>query len=372
MAKRAKKISCIMAGGGTGGHLFPALAVSRELEARVEQCSITFVLGKRGRGEKILRAKGFEVSRLNVEGMKGRGLGKALAVSVRLPSTLFDSMKIIRAKKADLVFGVGGYSAGPVCTAAKALGVPMAIHEQNAFPGITNRLLSRIADKVFISFEDSKEYLKGPEPLVVGTPIRQELLSRGDKQTKGSKSFTLLVLGGSQGARAINQAMVEAVPFLGRDGRKLNVIHQTGEHDYDRVRRDYEDMKKETASNKITIELYPFIEDMAWAYGEADLVVSRAGASTLFELAALAKPSILVPYPFAANNHQEMNTKAMARAGGALLITQKELSGPLLAETIAGLMNNQARLKQMAEAARCLARPEAASRIAEQLLELVI
>jgi len=357
-----------MAGGGTGGHLFPAIAVARELQARVEECNIVFVLGRKGRGEKILRAEGLEVSTLAVEGIKGKSMGKTMAVVVRLPLTFLESMRMIRARRAHLVFGVGGYSAGPICAAAKVLGIPMAIHEQNAFPGLTNRLLSRIADKVFISFEESRDHMGVTEALVVGTPIRQELLAQANGLGKSSKEFTLLVLGGSQGAKAINRAMVEAVKLLDREGRKLRVIHQTGEYDHERVRHDYFEAQM---ASKIRCQLFPFIQDMVWAYGEADLVVSRAGASTLFELATLGKPSILVPYPFAANNHQEMNARAMVRAGGALLIGQRELSGPLLAETIAKLMDDQTRLKEMGEAAKALARPEAASRIAEGLLQLV-
>ncbi len=386
MAAKLDRLNCVMAGGGTGGHLFPALAVASQLKERVRDCRILFVIGKRGRGEEILKGQGHQVIRLNIEGFKGRSISKALMVMAMLPKSVLDSVKILRGHGAQLVFGVGGYTAGPVCVAARLLGVKVAIHEQNTYPGLTNRLLSRISERVFISFEESRRFLRGAQVVLTGTPIRREILTHkrrvgSAEQPRASEKrpFTLLVLGGSQGARAINTAVVDALAILGKRGNlpdlarqagAIRVIHQTGELDHGRVKRNY--AARLSQEDGLEFHLIPFIEDMAWAYGEADLVVSRAGASTLFELAALGKPSILIPYPYATNNHQELNARALEGMGGAVVIPQAELSGERLARAIAQFMEEPERLEKMGQNAKGLSKADAAALISEQLLEMVV
>jgi UDP-N-acetylglucosamine--N-acetylmuramyl-(pentapeptide) pyrophosphoryl-undecaprenol N-acetylglucosamine transferase len=352
----------VIAGGGTGGHLFPGLAVARELEKRLP-AEILFVVGRRRMESEILSRYGYPVASIDVEGLKGRGWKRGLAVFFKLPKGFFQSICVLREFKPRLVLGVGGYSSGPFCLASRCLGTPTAVHEQNSFPGLTNRLLSRFVDRVFISFEESREHFTGGSLVFTGNPVREELFSKATRSVNGGRAFTILVLGGSQGARAVNEAFVEAVTVLNKQGKYPDLIHQAGEADYDRLKRDY-------AEKGIPGEVVPFIQDMATAYARADLVVSRAGATTLSELAALGKPSILIPYPHAANQHQETNALALERAGGSEIIRQKELAGKGLARAITRLMDDRTALEEMGRRAKEQGRPEAAKAIVDQLLAM--
>ena len=299
----------VIAGGGTGGHLFPGIAVARALKTRMQDAKVLFVVGRRRMETDILSRTGFEAVSVDVEGIKGRGWKKGLPVVFKLPKSIFQSTSIIRRFSPSVALGVGGYSAGPFCTAAKWMGIPTAIHEQNSYPGVTNRLLSKIVDRIFISFEESRSSFKRKEAILTGNPVRQELFLARPTRPEEDDTFTVLVVGGSQGAQAINRIFVEALHCLWESGRKMAVIHQTGTMDYERVVEDYR-------TRGLEGEISPFIADMATAYSRADMVVSRAGASTIFELAALGKPSILIPYPYATNRHQEINAGALVRKGG--------------------------------------------------------
>ena len=253
---------------------------------------------------------------IDVEGIKGRGWKKGMPVLMKLPKSILQSASIIRRFSPSFALGVGGYSAGPFCLAAKLLGIPTAIHEQNSYPGVTNRLLSKFVDRIFISFEESRPYFKKKIPILTGNPVRRELfLSQVNKPEDGDE-FTVLVVGGSQGAKAINEAFVEALMLLNSRGNMIEVIHQTGKGDHSRVVEEYR-------VRGLKGEVVPFIRDMGSAYSRADIVVGRAGATTIFELAALGKPSILIPYPHATNNHQEINAGVLVRAGGAEMISQE-------------------------------------------------
>ncbi|MBW1730345.1 MAG: undecaprenyldiphospho-muramoylpentapeptide beta-N-acetylglucosaminyltransferase [Deltaproteobacteria bacterium] len=359
-----KEIRLIVAGGGTGGHLFPAIAVVKEIERRFNQSKVLFIIGRAGRGQDILSRQGYQVARVDVEGLKGRGWKIMASVLFRLPKSVMQSIGHVRRFSPHVIFGVGGYSAGPVCLAGWLLGVPTAIHEQNALPGLTNRMLARFVDRVFISFDKTRDLLAGPEPIVTGTPIRPELLEARTRGEEKDGRFTILVMGGSQGAKAINQAFVEALSELTSRGKDPRVIHQTGELDYERTRADYE-------TRGLKGEVIPFIEDMADAYGRADLVVCRAGASTLFELAALGKPAILIPYPFAANQHQDVNAQALVETGGADMLRQSELTGQRLAMLIEGAMEDRALLEKKGQAVMKLAKVDAAKVIVDRLMELI-
>ena len=356
------QLRLMVAGGGTGGHLFPGLAVAKEVKGRHEEARILFVTGKRRMESEIIAASGFDQTSIAVEGMKGRGW-KGAWVLLKLPWSFFQSLSIMHDFKPHLVFGVGGYSSGPVCLTAKVLGIPAAVHEQNSYPGVTNRLLCRVVDRVFISFEESEAYFSGGNLYLTGNPIREEFL-RTPPRDLGDPRFTVLVVGGSQGARALNDAMVEALIILKARGRDPRVIHQTGRIDRDRIQGAYREKGLEG-------DVSAFIQDMARAYARADLVVSRAGAGAVFELAALAKPSILIPYPFAANNHQETNARVLVEAGGAKMLLQSDLSGDVLADAVMMYMDNPALLAGMGEAARKVAKPDAARAITNLMMDMI-
>ena len=353
----------IITGGGTGGHLFPGIAVAKEVEKRFENSHILFVVGRQRMETEILSRYGYSVKSISVEGIKGRGLKKGLTVMLKLPNSFFQSLSLIKKFSPDFVLGVGGYSAGPFCLAARFKGIPTAIHEQNSYPGLTNRLLCGIVDRVFISFEESKAHLKGKQMSLTGNPVREELFTGNDFKQKDQKTFTVMVVGGSQGAMAINKVFAEALEHLNAGGRNPVVIHQTGTEDYKRTVGDYK-------NKSIKGNLHPFIRDMAAAYKRADLVISRAGATTICELAALGKPSILIPYPHATNQHQEINARSLVRAGGAEMILERDLTGRDMAHTIMRYMDNRQALKDMGTQAEKIGRKDAAKVIVDQLLEM--
>jgi len=353
-----------VAGGGTGGHLFPGVAVAKEICGRFDEAEVLFVTGKRKMDSDVLRKAGFRKTSIAVEGMKGKGLLKGAWAALKLPWSFFESLRIIRGFAPHLVLGVGGYSAGPVCLAARVMGVPSAIHEQNSFPGVTNRLLCRVVNRVFISFEGSRKHFSDGSIHLTGNPIRAEFVTPETRLSRNSKPFTVAVVGGSQGARAINEAFVEALALLTKRNRTCRVIHQTGEIDYERTISLYKEKGLEG-------EVRPFIQDMAGAYREADLVVSRAGAGAVFELAAMGKPALLIPYPFAANKHQETNAQFLVEAGAAEMILQENLTGETLADRLMKFMEDRAALERMGQAAKSVSKPDAAQRIADLLLEMV-
>ncbi|MCP4681436.1 MAG: undecaprenyldiphospho-muramoylpentapeptide beta-N-acetylglucosaminyltransferase [Desulfobacterales bacterium] len=354
---------CMIAGGGTGGHLFPGIAVARELQDRFENVEILFIVGKKKIESEILSGYGYSVTSIDVEGAIGRGWKKGISVLVKLPKSLLQSASIAKEFSPDLVFGMGGYCAGPVCLAAKFMGIPTAIHEQNSYPGLTNRFLSRFVDIVFISFEESREHFKKEKLILTGNPVRNELFSDHDKRNDDQKDFTVLIIGGSQGAKAINEKFIEALEYLNREGRNPQVIHQTGEQDYGRVVKDYR-------NRKLSGDVTPFIQDMGAAYKRADLVISRAGATTISELAVLGKPSILIPYPYATNQHQDINARSLVGVGAAKMISQGELDGESIARLMMGYMDDRSSLEEMGRRARKIGSPDAAKLIVDQLKKM--
>ncbi|MFC1824654.1 undecaprenyldiphospho-muramoylpentapeptide beta-N-acetylglucosaminyltransferase [Thermodesulfobacteriota bacterium] len=357
--KKRRKIRVLIAGGGTGGHLFPGIAVAEEFRSRNAGTEVLFIVGRRKMETNILHHLGFPQTSINIEGLKGRGWRKGIMTLLRLPLSLLQAISAIRKFAPHAVLGVGGYASGPVCLAAKILRIPAGIHEQNTFPGLTNRLLCRVVDKVFIAFEKSRAHFSAGNILLTGNPIRKELLILPETVTQ-DKTFTILVVGGSQGARSINKAVVEALFTLKSRGIKPEVIHQTGENDYARVTDEYRRIN-------LKAEIVPFIHNMAQAYHKSDLAICRAGALTVSELAALGKPSILIPYPFAANRHQEMNAIMLTEVGGAEIIDQAHLDGSLLADAILRYIDDPGSLHKMGEQARSIARTNAAEIIADEL-----
>jgi len=312
----------------------------------------------------IISNAGFETRSIDVEGMLGKGFLPRIRALFKVLIGSIQSLAIMRDFRPHLIVGVGGYSSGPVCLCAWLLGIPTAIHEQNSFPGLTNRILAPLAKKVFISFEESRRYFKRGNLLLSGNPVRDELVRLKPFPKGDNQRFVILVMGGSQGARAINRALIAALKELKAAGLLPFVIHQTGKADLGRVIDDYHALGLDG-------EVKAFIEDMAPAYGRADLVICRAGATTIAELAALGKPSILIPYPYAAHKHQDINAEVLVAMGGADMILERDLDGSNLAEKIKRYMENREELNRMSFLALKAGRPRAREIIVEQLMELI-
>jgi UDP-N-acetylglucosamine--N-acetylmuramyl-(pentapeptide) pyrophosphoryl-undecaprenol N-acetylglucosamine transferase len=361
---KALSYTFIIAGGGTGGHLFPGIAVAKELSRRFQGASIIFVVSRRKMESKILSQYGYGMTSIDIEGIKGRGWKKGFSVLLKMPANILRSVLTIKRLSPITVLGMGGYSSGPICLAAKFMGIATAIHEQNSYPGLTNRILSKFADRIFVSFEETLKYFKGKKVFLTGNPVREELFSSCSISAGKNRNLTVLVLGGSQGSVAINKAFAEALSIMKTRGKKIDVIHQTGERDYGRVAEEY-------LAKGIRGKLLPFIEDMCAVYSRADLVISRAGASTIFELAATRKPSILIPYPYAADQHQKFNALALVRIGGAEMICQNDLTGERIANILIKYIDNPEILREMGNRAGMAAVHDAARLIVDLLVELI-
>ncbi len=310
-----------------------------------------------------LEGLGFRRAVIRSSGLKGLGTFARLRALAQLPLAVFQAARILGRFRPDLVLGVGGYVTGPVLLAAKFRRIPACIHEQNSVPGLANRLAGRIADRIFISLPCEPPFPEARTRLT-GNPVRREILAAAQRRRPADRPPTLLVLGGSQGAHRVNTLVVAAVERMVAGGGRFRVIHQTGRRDLEMVRRAY-------ARLELAAETGDFFRDMASLYLQADLVVSRAGATTLAELAVMGLPALLVPYPHAADNHQERNGRWYAEGGGAVLLQESLLNGNILAEEITALLYNDQNLQGMGSRMRTLARPEATERIINQCLELV-
>ena len=303
--------------------------------------------------------EGYELKVIEAAALKGKGIGGMLASLLAIPRSLWQSWRLLRSVQPGLVLGVGGYASGPVVLTAWAMGFRTAIHEQNSLPGLSNRILGRFVDRVFISFENSGAHFPRRKTVLTGNPVRKKLRrAKGNSWQQGEKEFTLLVFGGSQGAHRLNLAMEESLPHLGDLKGKMRIIHQTGDMDYDYVRAFYE-------REGVAAEVHRFIYDMDQAYRAADLILCRAGATTLFELMAMGKAAILVPYPYAANDHQTLNAKALVDAGAALMAADADLNGKVLSGLVRELKEDPERRRRMGERAAALAQPGAAEKIAD-------
>jgi UDP-N-acetylglucosamine--N-acetylmuramyl-(pentapeptide) pyrophosphoryl-undecaprenol N-acetylglucosamine transferase len=362
---RPVPISVVIAGGGTGGHLYPGIAVAREFLAREPAATISFAGTASGIEARVIPREGFALDLIRSAGLKGKSLVDRVRGVTLVPLGLIDAWRIVTTRRPDLVIGVGGYSSGPVVLVAALRGVPTMVLEQNAVPGLTNRLLSRYVRAAAVSFESTRQFF-GSKAFVSGNPVRREFLEPdGPQKESGRDAATrrVLVFGGSQGAHAINMAMVEAAAELAAHGPPLRITHQTGERDVEMVRAAYR-------KAGLAVDVQPFLHDMGRQLGEADLVVCRAGATTLAEITAAGKAAILIPLPTATDDHQRRNAEALMAKGAADLLLQRDLSGQVLAERIVSLAGDSARRRQMAAAARALARPEAARVIVDRALEL--
>lgn len=354
----------VVTGGGTGGHLFPGLALAKAMQQAVPQTEVLFIGTSRALDQQVLGEANMEAMVLNCSGLKGTTVFEKARSLIQQPAAVLTAIKILRRFKADLVFAVGGYVTGPVMVAAKILGIPVCIHEQNSVPGLANRLAGRIADTICTSIPCGDTF---PAAKVVqtGNPVRQEILEIAVASKVWQKPLTLLVLGGSQGAHKINVLFLEAVRELVGNGHRFHVIHQTGQQDYEMVASAYGDLD-------VMVDVQPFFKDMAKLYNRAHFVVSRAGATTLAELAVAGLPAVLIPYPYAADNHQQTNAEFYAKGGGCLIRQQETLSGEELAKLLQNLLlKPEEELCAMAANMREMGVPEATDRIVEQCLRLI-
>ncbi len=363
----------VMAGGGTGGHLFPALALAEEFKLREPDVEILFVGGRGGLEEKVVPKYGYQLTLLSVSGVKRtRGLKRLAALYKAFMATI-KAVGILRRERPDGVIGSGSYSSAPVVFAARLLGIKTAILEQNALPGLTNKVSGKLVTRIYIAFEQARQYFPPMRTVLTGNPIRRDILKQLELHTKRDAKrvekkkdhrFTILVFGGSQGATAINTAFVDAAEYLTDLWDGFRVIHQTGEQGYEQVAEAYR-------RKKLKVEVHRFIENMADAYGAADLVICRAGATSIAEITAFGLASILVPYPYASDNHQEVNGRCVEEAGAAVMIRQDRLTGRVLADAVRSFCSDPERLASVREKAAGLGRPEAAERIADDFVSLL-
>lgn len=358
MSARAAIARLVVTTGGTGGHIFPALAVAAEVRRRNPGARILF-LGAGGPEGELARRAGLEFQALPASGVLGKGLKSILALFWVTRGVIL-AVRALKRFAPEAVIGFGGYAGFCPVLAGALLRLPTAVHEQNSVPGVTNRLLGRLVKRVFVSFDDRLGNFPAVKVTRTGNPVRADIASV--KRATGNDRRNLLILGGSQGARALNDAVVAALPQL--LAARVNILHQCGAADEARIREAYR------AAGADTDCVHGFIEGMAGAYAWADLALCRAGASTIFELAATGTPSILVPFPFAAHDHQRVNAEHLADLGAAVLLDQKELSAQALAELVPGLLGDTAKLAAMGRTARTFARPEAARLIVDGLEEL--
>ena len=353
----------MIAGGGTGGHIYPAIAIAQEFLARDGSRRVVFVGTERGLEKTIVPKAGFPLELISVGGLKGKGLGETIRNLARLPLGFVQAWRLIGKHRPDVVLGVGGYSSGPVLLAARMRGVPTAIQEQNAYPGVTNRLLAKFVKAVAVAFEDAAPRLKRKDAVVTGNPIRKEFFEISQPATRNSQR--LLIFGGSQGSHILNQTMAGALLFLARLKGRLDIVHQTGPKEVDEVRAAYRGSA--FADARVVPYLDPIVDEIA----AADLVISRAGAMTIGELAAAGRAAILVPFAAATNNHQELNARVVERAGGAIVITESQLSPERLGLAIAEIINDPDRAARMGVAAKTLAGPDATKKIVDLLHKIV-
>ncbi len=365
-----RTLRIVIAGGGTGGHLFPGIAIAQEFMTRNSNNSLLFI----GTGKPFeiaaLSEAGFTHKHITAEGIKGRSLWNQVVSILKIPKGVFESILILKRFKPDIVVGVGGYSAGPLAIGAWLLGIKIVLHEQNILPGITNRILSCLADRIYVSFDDTRTGLNPKKVLFTGNPVRKEILQCARNQKSGEivnskqkRHFTSLIIGGSQGAHSINMALLESIEQI-KDKDKFCFIHQTGIQDEAQVKNAY-------TRYGISCKVQAFFNDMARQYQKADLIICRAGATTVAEIKAIGKSAIFIPFPFAADNHQVLNARSLEKAGAAEMILEKDLSGKTLAERITFYASSPDTLRQMASRARGLGRPDAAGLIVDDCYKLI-
>src|SRR5216684_2043842 len=354
----------LIAAGGTGGHIYPGIAVAKEIMRRDPSSVVRFVGTARGLEVRLVPRAGFELSIIESAGLKNVSLMAKVRGLLLLPQSIFAARRVIRDFQPEIVVGAGGYVSGPVLLAASLMRLPTLVMDSNALPGWTNRVLARFVDKATVSFAEALPYFRG-KGVLTGNPVRSEFFEIPARQRDGAH-ISLLVFGGSQGARAINEAMIAALPGLRSQKELLQVTHQTGAADFERVRSGYE-----AAGWQDNVDVRPYIDDMVREFAKADLIISRAGATTSAELVAAGKAAIMVPFPLAADDHQRKNAEALQTAGAARMILQQELSGERLADEIKSLLTAPEGIDRMEIASRKLARRDAATATVDLIEEVI-
>jgi len=349
-----------MAGGGTGGHVMPLLAVAEQLRARGH--SPEFIGTKAGFEARLVPEKKFPIEYIEIGGFQGLGLLRKLKLTWQLPLTIVKCVRWIWKRKPAACFSLGGYVAAPPVLASIMTGIPLVVMEPNAMPGMVNRWMGRFARKALLSFSEAAPYFPRQAVEITGLPVRDEFFNIEPKPFTGE--LTLLITGGSQGSQTLNRAVRECWPLLASSGLNVKLIHQCG-------KREEEKLRQEFTQTCLKGRVSAFISDMPAAYAEADLVLCRSGAGTVSELAASGRPSILVPFPFAADDHQAKNAEALVTAGAGLMFRDSELTGQVLFETLRKFIDNPASLSAMASRSKSLQKSGAAARAADILLEIV-
>jgi UDP-N-acetylglucosamine--N-acetylmuramyl-(pentapeptide) pyrophosphoryl-undecaprenol N-acetylglucosamine transferase len=365
-----RSLSLVIAGGGTGGHLFPAIAVAEHILGSHEDSQVHFIGTGNPFETRVLNRLGYNHERIQVKPLKGKSkFFQAMALAT-IPASIVAAIKILRRLRPDAVLGVGGYSAGPVVVAAWILGIPRALHEQNLIPGMTNRFLASLANRIYVSFENTQIRAETQKIRLTGNPVRKNILQAKpsadasmDSTLQSQNRFTVLIIGGSQGAHRINMTVIAALPHL-ESRHNLAFIHQTGTDDEPEVSQAYQ-------THNMVATVQPFFDDMQTCYHQADLVICRAGASTVAELGLLGKRVIFIPYPFAADDHQAINAGQLVSAGAAEMILEKDLTPVGLANAIEAHRQSPEKGRMMAANLKRQARPHAARDIVADLYELV-
>jgi UDP-N-acetylglucosamine--N-acetylmuramyl-(pentapeptide) pyrophosphoryl-undecaprenol N-acetylglucosamine transferase len=355
----------MIAGGGTGGHLFPGIAIAEEIKQAHPDAVIRFVGTARGIEARVLPQLGWDHDFIDVSGLKTVGIVGAIRGLFRLPKAMWQARRVVKTFAPDAVVGVGGYASGPVVLMARLRGVKTAICEQNSIPGLTNKILGKLVRRVFLAFDVTRRFFNPKKIELVGTPIRVVMLKRLAEASSSTlmqspdAPLRIFICGGSLGAVKLNDIASEAVIFLS-ENRTVNVVHQTGKQGFTETEQRY----RNAGLGPDKVDCREFIDDMAAQYAAADIIIARAGAATVAELAIAGKPAIFVPYPFAADNHQELNAKEIVDAGGAKMFKQAQLSGDILRAAILDIIDHPQRHKQMATKMASFAKPGAGAAVA--------
>ncbi len=347
-------MTIVIAAGGTGGHLYPAIALAREFLRRDPSTNILFVGTTRGIESRVLAHEGFELALITAHPVMGKGVLEMLRGVCAVPAGMWQSFHILKRRQVNLVIGVGGYTSPTMLAAAALKRIPRVILEPNAYPGLANQVVGPLAHRVFVAFDSAATLFDRQKVRVVGTPIRHEFLAQAGTRSEmiTQKKQHVLIFGGSQGAKAINSAVLEGLPVLRERLPSLTITHQTGEGDFERVREGYHTLG-------ISATIVPFLYDMPAVLRTADLVVARAGAMTIAELTACGKPAILIPLPTAIYDHQMKNARAMEAAGGAVVLSQGDMTGVKLSETVESILLNPERLEAMQRSSLAMRRIDA-------------
>jgi len=353
----------MIACGGTGGHLFPGVAIAEWIVRLMPEASLVFAGTKRGLESSIIPKMGWPLISVGSMSIKDRkGLGRIMAY-VMLPVSILQALRIIKRERPNVLIGIGGYAAGPLTLAASMLKVPTAIVEPNAVAGFANRILGKFVSRVYIGFPETADFFPRQKVLFTGNPVREEIVNLKRQAKPNGSPMTVFCFGGSQGALALNRAVIESLPHLSDLRDKIRFIHQVGE------REDIESIRKAYAENIFEAEVFKFAESIWKTYEKTDLIISRAGATTVAELSAVGLPAIFVPYPYAADDHQRANAESLVRRDGAIMILQKDLTGERLAQEIRKM--NKERLAAIGAASNRAGNPDAARKIVEDCLRLI-